>query len=876
VHYRLSFKDQPKNKYLRALFDEAIAKKENFLNDRLYWLFFRGMGVADLDLEKQTKEELAEKRGDVPPLNGGLFEIEDQFDERAKVPLSNDAFASILNLFERYNFTVEESTPLDIQVAVDPEMLGKVFEELVTGRHETGSYYTPRPIVSFMCREALKHYLAGLQPSQEAVAKFVDEEDASELQNPERVLEALKRVRVCDPACGSGAYLLGMLHELTRLRAALFKSSKIDDATLYERKRWIIENNLYGVDNDKFAVQIACLRLWLSLAIESDQPHPLPNLDFKIECGDSLIAPAPSVAEKQMTFERTALVNEFRQTKADYMRENDPERKQKLRQRINELRAEIALALKHRVPRLMEGQIQKKRQQISLLEIDIERARNLSIKTQLEKRADELKRALAAHENAPKETDAGFDWAVEFAEVFVPPAREAWRMDGLHPLLNDFKLQGTLVEEAKPDTHSGGFDIVLANPPYLDSENMTRNTPQLRQLIQASYMMTRGNWDIYIAFYERGFDLLNTNGVLSFITPDKWISKPFGDEMRVRTTDKIFGILKAGRGVFRSVNVDAIVSLFRNTPEPFLRIYSFADGRIVLKRSISKDMLKSPYAYDWLFSEFLGLLVKISAHSGRLSNLGLCENACATSDAYKLKELIEEEPKHAKPAEYLRMINTGTIGKYVSKWGLREMVYLGDKYVRPVVNKKEFLRSFKNSYGRKAVKPKLIVKGLNLLDACLDSEGNTIPGKTTLMITTDHADDLKLLLAIVNSSIVFFYLKEKYPASSYNQGTTFTKLMINDMPIPEIASADRVKLVTFVDQILSAKRDNPAADATAWEHEIDHLVYKLYELTDGEIAIVESAASSTKSAMKLTPSPNKSRRSNAKSTKRSRSLRRPA
>ncbi|MBA3767471.1 MAG: class I SAM-dependent DNA methyltransferase, partial [Acidobacteria bacterium] len=228
----LSFKDQPKEKYLRALFNEAIARKENFFSDRLYWLFFRGMSVADMKLGKQTEDELKARRGVVPPLNGGLFELEDEMDTRGSVPISNDSFASILDLFERYNFTIEESTPLDIQVAVDPEMLGKVFEELVTGRHETGSYYTPRPIVSFMCREALKHYLQGVQPGKEAVNKFVDDEDASELQNPEAVLEALKRVRVCDPACGSGAYLLGMLHELMRLRVALFKSNKIDEATL--------------------------------------------------------------------------------------------------------------------------------------------------------------------------------------------------------------------------------------------------------------------------------------------------------------------------------------------------------------------------------------------------------------------------------------------------------------------------------------------------------------------------------------------------------------------------------------------------------------------------------------------------------------------
>ena len=145
--------------YLRALFNAANETDENFLNDRLYWAFFNGLGAA-VDLshdfsETEARRSVEERRGKVPFLNGGLFEMR-EYDERHAVHIPNAEFEKILNLFERYNFTVTESTPLDIEVAVDPEMLGKVFEELVTGRHETGSYYTPRPVVSFMCRESLK------------------------------------------------------------------------------------------------------------------------------------------------------------------------------------------------------------------------------------------------------------------------------------------------------------------------------------------------------------------------------------------------------------------------------------------------------------------------------------------------------------------------------------------------------------------------------------------------------------------------------------------------------------------------------------------------------------------------------------------------
>ena len=242
--------------------------------------------------------DLKERRGRVVFLNGGLFDLEDDYDVRDAVKVPNASFTAVFDLLERYNFTVAESTPLDIEVAVDPEMLGKVFETLVTGRHESGSYYTPRPVVAFMCREALKHYLAATVPDAGAVARFVDDGDPTGLPDPEAVLNALRRVRVCDPACGSGAYLLGMMQELLRLREALFAMRGLDAVTVYKRKLEIIEKNLYGVDKDVFAVNIAKLRLWLSLAVdfEGEKPPPLPNLDFKIECGDSVTGPNPQEA----------------------------------------------------------------------------------------------------------------------------------------------------------------------------------------------------------------------------------------------------------------------------------------------------------------------------------------------------------------------------------------------------------------------------------------------------------------------------------------------------------------------------------------------------------------------------------------------------
>ena len=262
-----------------------------------------------------------------------------EYDNRNATHIPNDKFAEILKLFERYNFTVTESTPLDIEVAVDPEMLGKVFEELVTGRHDTGSYYTPRPVVSFMCRESLKICLQNkTDETQETLQKFVDDGEATHIRNPEKVLRVLQTLRICDPACGSGAYLLGMMGELLRLREALFKSSNVDSKTIYQRKLDIIQQNLYGVDKDEFAVNIAMLRLWLSLAVdyEDEVPEPLPNLDYKVAAGDSLTGPAP----EQMTL-ASHLIDQIQEHQAEFLvTHTDPE-KQRLREEIAELKENL-------------------------------------------------------------------------------------------------------------------------------------------------------------------------------------------------------------------------------------------------------------------------------------------------------------------------------------------------------------------------------------------------------------------------------------------------------------------------------------------------------------------------------------------------------
>lgn len=253
----LQFRGEANQDYLSALwadYKKSGDRDMGFYYERLYNLFFHGLGAQDdVGIIKINRGGVFKDLiGTVPYLNGGLFE-EDEDDKDGGIKVPDEAIHTVLHdLFDHFNFTVMEATPLDVEVAVDPEMLGKVFEELVTGRHETGSYYTPKPIVSFMCREALKGYLeTNLQKEKpDALARFVDSHNPTGLHNAEAVLEALRQVRCCDPACGSGAYLLGMLHELMELRTCLFSAKNLDPISSYDRKLEIIQRNVYGVDLD--------------------------------------------------------------------------------------------------------------------------------------------------------------------------------------------------------------------------------------------------------------------------------------------------------------------------------------------------------------------------------------------------------------------------------------------------------------------------------------------------------------------------------------------------------------------------------------------------------------------------------------------------
>lgn len=280
--------------FMLHLFECATEEqKEDYLDTVLEPLFFDGLDsnrTADNDLYDTHVALEYGSRLKIPYLNGGLFERDSLDEIESKFP--GEYFADLLNFLYQYNFTIDENDPDDAQVGVDPEMLGRIFENLLEDNKDKGAYYTPKEIVRYMCRQSLiAHLCADIEDesTRQNIETYVKTYDVGVIGGVSSELahiidERLKEVKICDPAIGSGAFPMGLLKELFLCRGAI---ENFDNAA--DIKRHIIQNNIYGVDIEKGAVDIARLRFWLSLVVDEDYPQTLPNLDFKIMQGNSLL-----------------------------------------------------------------------------------------------------------------------------------------------------------------------------------------------------------------------------------------------------------------------------------------------------------------------------------------------------------------------------------------------------------------------------------------------------------------------------------------------------------------------------------------------------------------------------------------------------------
>ena len=797
----LKFPSMEDNEYLEALWRDHNAKAKdaakepgNFYTDRLSHLFFRGLNnPAHLDLlatnrGKSAPDSFLQRRiGDVPYLNGGLFEkSDDGTDDDAAITVPDKAIRAIVeDLFARFNFTVTESTPLDVEVAVDPEMLGKVFEELVTGRHESGSYYTPKPIVSFMCREALKGHLRTKCPgeTEAAIARFVDEHDASGIRDGEAILNALRTMRCCDPACGSGAYLLGMMHELLDLRACLFASDKkLDAKTAYERKLEIIQTNVYGVDLDEFAVNIARLRLWLSLAVDftGDAPPPLPNLDFKIEAGDSLSAPDPSDAG-QLQLQKP-LVDEFLARKREFFKAHSTEKKP-LKKKIDALREKIK-AWTHTGSGL---------------------------------------------------PDNAFDWQVEFAEVFI----------------------------------DGGFDAILANPPYVRQELIKDQKPRLKSVFGPLFS---GTADLYVFFYLRGLQLLGPGGMLAYISSNKWFRAGYGEKLRahIAKTTTVQTILDFhDLPVFEAVAYPMIFTAAKRPPaeshtatlaEPPDLEPPYPDVKEVVTKyghqmpatALGRDgtwHLHSLAAQKTAshFTKAAGSPLRSLLGSDFYRGLSTGLNEAFVIDDATRKSILAADPGSKK------VIKPYLAGKDVKRWHLEDrklwIIYsTWDFDIAKFPGVAKHLKRFETQlkarpecranrykwwcmarYGSEYVtyfdKPKIVSTKVSVRPTFTLDTGGHYLGNTSYFATVTEEALEHFVLAVLNSSTFHRYAKETF-VGKQSGWYEVQPAGLENFPIPSASAADRSAVGALAQKCLDAK----GVGCEAWEKEIDERVAALYGL----------------------------------------------
>ena len=494
------------------------SQKENFLDDILEDLFAEG-----LDRNRSDQGDLYDTKVEgfrncrIPYLNGGLFERDILDKKPSHFPASY--FNGLLTMLSQYNFTIDENDPNDAEVGVDPEMLGRIFENLLEDNKDKGAFYTPKEIVQYMCRESLIAYLQTdmREEDKECIRQFVTTHDASQLgELKEYIDQKLYDVKICDPAIGSGAFPMGLLRELFFCRSAIEPNIVENAANI---KRHIIQNNIYGVDIERGAVDIARLRFWLSLIVDEKSPEALPNLDFKIMQGNSLLEQYKGVDLSTMTEKKIGAGESltFFDSMLDVYRKN-------LRDKLTEYYAcpehDKKMQLRKDIADIVKQELVEQGIHIDFEDMD------LSANSQF------------------------FLWHTWFHDVFSRPSKE-------------------------------GFDIVIGNPPYgAKYDNQTKryykNTYVTANSIRG---LQKGSLDTYTLFIELGYNLLRKNGSFAYIVP---ISLTSSDSLTgvhrllMGNCDTIYISSYAVRPkpVFENAVVNTSILLFKKTETPCQYLFS--------------------------------------------------------------------------------------------------------------------------------------------------------------------------------------------------------------------------------------------------------------------------------------------------------------
>lgn len=780
--------------YMHDLFYDASDEvKGDFLDKVLEPMFF---GLLNTKPEDRSSAPLVNGVGvkyipnadEIPYLNGGLFQQE-KIDEVESV-FPAGMFQSLFDFFDSYNFTIDENDPNDAEVGVDPEMLGKIFENLLEDNKDKGAFYTPKEIVRYMCQESLTAYLqTGIDDAEVKghIANFVKTNDVEELGGASSELamsidQKLIDVKICDPAIGSGAFPMGLLRELYACR----KSIEIfEEDNAADIKRHIIQNNIYGVDIEKGAVDIARLRFWLALIIDEKEPMPLPNLDFKIMQGNSLLESYKGV-DLDVTSKKLKTGKDTKKTRGVLSLGFEETDVQKI---IQDLVKSYFSITDHTLRAQRRRQIDK------------------YVKDYIMVCAEGNHEVQDAVDKLEIPNDQFFLWHTYFADVF----------------------------------EQGGFDIVIGNPPYGVS---------IKDDYRKAVVTSWGNvpdYEIYYYFIVLAAPLLKEKGIMSYIIPNTFLFNTFAKHFREMLVEKwnVLEILDCTKfPIFESAVVRNAINLFQKDSEGSKQVgyrntanvTSFSD---LLEREREFMTVESLLTMNqnWGLAYFLPTSIR------NVVNL-ISSSPLAVKDVFpEISQGLIAYDKYKGQSE--EIIKSRAYHSFVYKDGLKKWLW-GEDVTRYNLtwNGKEYI-DYCNGIANPRnpsffVGKRMLVREItnpSIFAALIEIEAYNDPSIIIVKESRDYP--IEILVGIMNSKLATFFHFNHSPKATKG---AFPKILVQDIkefPLPKVNSDERKILMRLVDDVTTIKKGKSIADTSALENQIDFLVYHLYGLTYDEVLIVD-------------------------------------
>ena len=785
--------------------------KNDYLDSVLEPLFFGILNTKPAEREALFTDygwdkSLLNEWKDIPYLNGGLFERDEEDEPESRFPAKY--FKRLFQFFSEYNFTIDENDPNDAEVGVDPEMLGKIFENLLEDNKDKGAFYTPKEIVRYMCQESLIAYLeTNTRVAKDKIRQFVLSPEEGVADIPEnkkpKLLTALEEVKICDPAIGSGAFPMGLLNELLHCREVL-SGEHYDRA---EIKKSIIQNNIYGVDIEKGAVDIARLRFWLSIVVDEETPSPLPNLDYKIMQGNSLIESFMGVDLSKLTYEK-----EYKKDKGEISLFDDE--KNRLQKTVSHLLSSYYSCSDH-------DRKVKLQQDISD-----------TISKQLEAQAynPEILRELRSINLA--ENNKFFLWHTWFSDVFSRDDKE-------------------------------GFDIVIGNPPYISSKTQLSNpilAEQRNSLVASGkYSCLYQKWDLYIPFIEFGINqICSTNGVCAMIVPYPLTNQIYAQKLRemILTKFHLFELVDLnGTKIFNNATVSNCIPFIKRTKGENTTI-SNIDEKLHITPSFTKsykDLIQDKKTYIWNVSNenrdsnrhsdmlTLGDLCYISkgmvlySEDGLFTNEDLISN---TPDSIHCRPYLEAKDMDTYAINNIRYIeyDTHRVPDMVSRPTFREL-YDRPKLMFNCLGKMKVMIDYSNQF--------VCQQGIRV--ALLWNDLHGVENRSILTSIKRYSRLSRCEMEKISTSFNMYYLlgilNSKYAAQLLTniRGGDYHIVPehIRNIPIASATVDVQNKVAEIVLKIIDLKRTHQ--NTSVLEAEIDKFVYSIYGLTDAEIKIIEQS-----------------------------------